>query len=167
MNVDRVEAIVRALLYEGYMLYPYRPSAVKNRKRFNFGALAPEAVSRAREGSEPWVMQTEILAQGSRLSTLEVRVRFLHLVSRDVGRLRAVTPELPDDPEFDLVESLQVEEQVFPAWQEAVEREVKIAERSLGELLSRPAHLSFFFPSTRDREPVRNSRNDVVGLPMS
>ena len=36
MNAALVDGIVKAVLYEGYMLYPYRPSAVKNRQRFNF-----------------------------------------------------------------------------------------------------------------------------------
>jgi len=31
MNSDLVDKIARAVLYEGYILYPYRPSALKNR----------------------------------------------------------------------------------------------------------------------------------------
>ena len=41
MNASAVEKIANAVLYEGYLLYPYRPSAVKNRQRFNFGVLYP------------------------------------------------------------------------------------------------------------------------------
>ena len=37
MNLERVDQIAKAVLYEGYMLYPYRPSSVKNRQRWNFG----------------------------------------------------------------------------------------------------------------------------------
>ena len=37
-----VESVVQALLYEGYMLYPYRPSSVKNRQRWTFGGVYPE-----------------------------------------------------------------------------------------------------------------------------
>jgi len=43
MNLEAVERLANAVLYEGYMLYPYRPSAVKNRRRFNFGVLVPPA----------------------------------------------------------------------------------------------------------------------------
>jgi len=39
MNDALVDGIVKAVLYEGYMLYPYRPSAAKNRQRFNFGVV--------------------------------------------------------------------------------------------------------------------------------
>ena len=42
MNAALVDGIVKAVLYEGYMLYPYRPS-VKNRQRWTFGGLYPRA----------------------------------------------------------------------------------------------------------------------------
>ena len=42
MSREDVAAVARTLLYEGYMLYPYRPSSVKNRQRFNFGVIYPE-----------------------------------------------------------------------------------------------------------------------------
>ena len=41
MNFDGVEKIAAAILYEGYILYPYRPTAIKNRQRWNFGTLYP------------------------------------------------------------------------------------------------------------------------------
>ena len=44
MNTKSVDAIANAVLYEGYMLYPYRPSSVKNRQRFNFGVLYPQVL---------------------------------------------------------------------------------------------------------------------------
>ena len=50
MNAALVDGIVKAVLYEGYMLYPYRPSAVKNRQRFNFGVVYPRAYSEAQGG---------------------------------------------------------------------------------------------------------------------
>jgi len=74
-DVDRVAA---ALLYEGYMLYPYRPSAVKNRRRFNFGIVSPSA------GEAP-VMQTEALVTAGDAVRVGVRARFLHLVDRVTG----------------------------------------------------------------------------------
>src|SRR5882762_3552021 len=86
MNLALVEKIANAVLYEGYILYPYRPSAVKNQQRWNFGALSPESYSRAQRGTEMWTMQTECLMQRGSLSSLEVKMRFLHLLTREVGR---------------------------------------------------------------------------------
>jgi hypothetical protein len=97
MNLRLVESIARAVLYEGYLLYPYRPSAIKNRQRFNFGVVYPQSYGLAH--NEPWSMQTECLAMGDAQTLVEARVRFLHLLSREKSSDRA-------------------------NWQEAVEREV-------------------------------------------
>ena len=86
MNEKLVDQIVNAVLYEGYILYPYRASAKKNRQRFTFGRVYPEAYSVAQNGAEPCMMQTECLVEG-RSPTLEVKVRFLHPMSREIGRL--------------------------------------------------------------------------------
>ncbi len=67
------------------MLYPYRPSSVKNQQRWNFGVLCPQSYSEAQNGSEAWTMQTECLVEGSSLTAIEIRVRFLQLVARSVG----------------------------------------------------------------------------------
>ena len=63
MNDDAVEKIANAVLYEGYMLYPYRPSAVKNQQRFNFGVLYPREYCEPQAGSDNWEMQTECLVR--------------------------------------------------------------------------------------------------------
>jgi cell division protein FtsL len=84
MNPTLVEKIADAVLYEGYILYPYRPSAVKNQQRWNFGALCPESYSVARRGTESWTMQTECLVCATQLTTLNLKVRFLHLLTREV-----------------------------------------------------------------------------------
>ena len=68
MNMDMVEKVANAVLYEGYMLYPYTASSVKNRQRWNFGVLSPPAY----DASE---MQTECLVVGD--ASVSARVRFL------------------------------------------------------------------------------------------
>ena len=45
MNAERVAAIASAVLYEGYVLYPYRASSQKNQLRWQFGVLAPPAAA--------------------------------------------------------------------------------------------------------------------------
>lgn len=82
MNIAAVEKIANAVLYEGYMLYPYRASAVKNRQRFNFGVLYPREYCELQGGSESWEMRTECLVTGNSRSTIEVKVRFLQLTAR-------------------------------------------------------------------------------------
>src|SRR5271163_1887720 len=90
LNLDRVEKIAEAVLYEGYMLYPYRASAVKNQQRWNFGVLCPRAYSEQQNGTEAWTMQTQCLLQGGPSTRLSVKVRFLQIVDRLIGE--AVNP---------------------------------------------------------------------------
>jgi hydrogenase maturation protease len=82
MNMDAVETIANAVLYEGYLLYPYRSSAVKNQRRFNFGVLYPPSYCEAQGGSDASEMKTECLLSGSTSSTIEVKVRFLQMIAR-------------------------------------------------------------------------------------
>jgi hydrogenase maturation protease len=77
-----VEQIANAVLYEGYLLYPYRASAVKNRQRWNFGVVYPRAYSIRQNGCDPCEMQTQCLATGGPLSSVEVKVRFLRMIDR-------------------------------------------------------------------------------------
>jgi hypothetical protein len=93
MNVDSVVKIANAVLYEGYLLYPYRASAVKNQQRFNFGVLYPCEHCELQQGSDAWQAQTECLVTGDASTRLEVKVRFLQLVGRE-DRQEGVEREL-------------------------------------------------------------------------
>jgi hydrogenase maturation protease len=75
-----VEQIADAILYEGYILYPYRASALKNGQRWNFGVLYPPAYASVQRGSDASTFQCECLARGGNLT---VTVRFVQLVTRD------------------------------------------------------------------------------------
>jgi hypothetical protein len=80
------ERVADAVLYEGYALYPYRPSAAKNQFRWQFGVLAPRSPD---DDGEPWFAQTECLIEGARSrttdSTLSVCVRCLRPGPADVA----------------------------------------------------------------------------------
>jgi hypothetical protein len=165
MNLDRVEKIAEAVLYEGYMLYPYRASAVKNQQRWNFGVLCPQSYSEAQNGSEAWAMQTECLLQGDVSVRLNVKIRFLQIVNRTVGRLTCPLHELPvgAEPEFEIVDRLEVGGQTFVSWQEAVERGVAIPPLHVA---AAPLHQSplFEFAAGRELEPLRNEDGLIEGV---
>jgi hypothetical protein len=91
MDLKIVESIANAVLYEGYLLYPYRPTAIKNRRRFNFGVVYPRDYGLAHD--ELSCAQTECLAVCNWRMALDVRVRFLHLTGRE-GRQEAVAREV-------------------------------------------------------------------------
>jgi hypothetical protein len=85
VNLELVEKIANAVLYEGYILYPYRPSATKNQQRWNFGGVYPRKFSEAQNGTDAWLMKTECLVAGDENTTVDIRVRFLQMVKREVG----------------------------------------------------------------------------------
>jgi hypothetical protein len=160
MNLAMVETIAKAVLYEGYLLYPYRPSAVKNQQRWNFGVVYPCSYSQTQTGSDRWMIETECLVEGKERSVLEVRVRFLQLVERSIGqRIEPLSGE-----HFQLVESLEVNGKLLHPWQEAVEREVTLPVRSLADLSSEPLVEPFTLPAEKHVEPLYDSSGQTVGI---
>ena len=112
MTPDPVRAIADAVLYEGYILWPYTRSALKNRQRWTFGGVYPRGHSEGRE-DDPWVMRTQCLLKGPDASELDVRVRFLQVVRRQLFER--------GDP----VEELTVGGERHLTWEEATERELQ------------------------------------------
>jgi hydrogenase maturation protease len=164
MNLDRVEKIAEAVLYEGYMLYPYRASAIKNQQRWNFGVLCPRSYSESQNGSEAWAMQTECLLQGDSSVRVDVKIRFLQIINRSVGRLTHPLRELPEgaEPEFEVVDRLEVSDQTFVPWQEAVEREAVVPPLHAAAAFHQP--LLFEFPAGRELEPLRDEGDLISGV---
>ena len=81
----RSRAIADAVLYEGYVLWPYRRSALKNQRRWTFGGVYPRGAQRARTPTTACAMRTQCLVEGDDRA-VDVRVRFLHVVERQVTR---------------------------------------------------------------------------------
>jgi hypothetical protein len=160
-----VDRLVSALLYEGYLLYPYRPS-VKNRQRWSFGGLYPPSYTAGRVGADASEMQTQCLATGSPETLLTVSVRFLHLVSRLVRELDTPLDDWPIDPATPVrfAESLRVGETTIHSLQEAIERIVAPGEMTLGDLAATPRRVEVGFGPGSEREPIREPGGAIVGL---
>ncbi len=71
VNAKLVEDIANAVLYEGYMLYPYRPSSVKNRQRWNFGVVYPKSYSEMQNGTDNWFHANGMPCNGKLLHGVE------------------------------------------------------------------------------------------------
>jgi hypothetical protein len=87
----RVRAVADAVLYEGYVLYPYRKSSAKNRVRWQFGVLAPKQwlagqgpldETSLAGSAESWFQQTECLVEAQPRAAITVRLRFLQVLAR-------------------------------------------------------------------------------------
>lgn len=117
MNFDSAEKIAAAILYEGYILYPYRPTAIKNRQRWNFGTLYPRVYAEAQRPQEPFRLVAECLAVADAEASLDVRISFLQLVpTQSADKLT--------DPSL--------------AWDEAVERTSEHAGLRINNLVTSP-----------------------------
>jgi hypothetical protein len=127
MSLDGVRRVADAVLYEGYILYPYRASAQKNRSRWQFGVLMPPAYAAA-DPSETPMVQAECVFEHSGEPAIDVVVRFLQ-----VQRRTATGPAGPG------------------VWDEAVEREIPAAAAGaalFGDGVTTP----FAVPGGEDRE---------------
>jgi hypothetical protein len=79
VNFDDARAVADAVLFEGYLLYPYRSSATKNQMRWQFGVLVPPGADTGDESEQ----RTEMLLEAGAGAVLHVCVRFLRLTTRD------------------------------------------------------------------------------------
>jgi hypothetical protein len=126
VNLDAVRRIADAVLYEGYILYPYRASSQKNRSRWQFGVVMAPGYA-AVDPSESSVTQSEWVLEHSGQPAVQVILRFLQVQRRST-------------------------EGVAGSWDEAVEREIEFT-FGPGELLGSDLAREFSVPGGEDREP--------------
>jgi hypothetical protein len=112
---DTLRTLARTVLYEGYLLWPYRRSAQKNRHRFTLGGIYPEtyavvASDRSRAAFDA------LLVDGP--PSVSITVRFLRLVHRQV--LVDGTP----------VDEAVVDDRRYVTWDEAIEEEASLTVES-------------------------------------
>ncbi|MFE7415845.1 hypothetical protein [Rhodococcus sp. NPDC057529] len=118
-SLQRVRAVADAVLYEGYLLYPYRASSSKNQSRWQFGVLGPPGAAESGVGEEPRLScQTLMRPRPGGRPGVAVTVRFLQLQVREV--------ENAAGSGFEPVGELTVAGRSWLSWDEAVEREIDL-----------------------------------------
>jgi hypothetical protein len=110
--MDEIRKLADAVLYEGYILWPYRRSALKNQKRWTFGGVFP-AFHSAEHPDDRAETQAQCLLEHAGRPRVEICVRFLHVVERRIAR----------NGEF--VDELTVGDTRYVSWDEAIEREIR------------------------------------------
>ncbi|MFJ1705627.1 hypothetical protein [Kitasatospora sp. NPDC088346] len=136
--------IADAVLFEGYVLYPYRASAAKNRLRWQFGVLVPPAWEEI-GGEHSW-QRTELLMEPRTGARLTVELRFLHAVRRTVQELRP-------DGSTPTVASLELPDRVLVPWDEGAEERVRLS-FPVAELLGDGVTVPFNRPAATETELV-------------
>ncbi len=110
--MEELRKLADAVLYEGYLLWPYRRSALKNQRRWTWGGVFPPR-HREVHPDDRSAIQAECLVEAEAAPAVDVRVRFLHVVARTLVD-SAGTP----------VTELEAGGKRYLAWDEAMEREV-------------------------------------------
>lgn len=113
--MDQLRRIEDAVLYEGYVLWPYRRTALKNAQRWTFGVVYPPSFAAASAEGYRSSVRARCLLEGQAGTEVEVTVRFLHLVHRQVERRRTSGLEPVDE--------LVAAGRRYLTWSEATERE--------------------------------------------
>ncbi len=120
---DRARAVADAVLYEGYLLYPYRGTSTKNQSRWQFGVLGPRGAAEAGLGEDDNI-SADFLVDGARALTLVVR--FLQLQRRRTERAVG-------DGDFAPVGELRTAGGSWLTWDEAVECEISFGPLAFGD----------------------------------
>ncbi|MFD0408965.1 hypothetical protein [Kitasatospora sp. NPDC127116] len=126
--------VADAVLLEGYVLYPYRASAAKNRLRWQFGVLVPPEYTAV--GGEHSHQRTECVMEARGGDLLAVELRFLRVQRRTVERATAAG--------FESVERLELADRDLVEWDEGAEERVELlvpVEEVDGEGVQRPFRL--------------------------
>ncbi|MGN6336228.1 hypothetical protein [Mycobacterium sp.] len=120
---DRARAVADAVLYEGYLLYPYRGTSSKNQSRWQFGVLGPPEAAESGLGEDD-TLSADFLVDDARALTLVVR--FLQLQHRRAERATG-------GGDFEPVDELRTPAGSWLTWDEAVECEISFGPLAFGD----------------------------------
>jgi hypothetical protein len=147
---DRVRAIADAVLYEGYLLYPYRATSGQNQSRWQFGVLGPDGAA-ARGIGEDDTMSAQVLIDPGPDAALTVVVRCLQLQRRIAERATG------GGGGYERVDQLTAGTQSWLTWDEAVECELSFGPFTEPDV--QPSRtLPFVVAGGCDVEPVDGGR---------
>jgi hypothetical protein len=148
--------VADTVLYEGYVLYPYRASAQKNQLRWQFGVLAPRSYA-VSSGAERWSMRSEVIVDPGERPRLTVRIRCLQI------QHRSVEGTADGGVSYSAVDSLDLDGTTVVPWDEATDREIDIDVLDLLPVADAVSEHSFILPAGDEIEVLRNHRGDIVG----
>ena len=123
-TMTRARQVADAVLYEGYLLYPYRASSPKNQVRWQFGMLGPAGAAEAGAGEET-SMSAEVVVEARPGATVDAYVRFLQVQSRVVQRRTS--------DGWEPVDELLVDGTRWIPFHEAVAREIPLLDLNVDD----------------------------------
>jgi hypothetical protein len=154
-HLDHARRVADAILYEGYLLYPYHQAAQKNQVRFQFGVLMPRGYE-AVDPHEASSSQTECLLECPDSAEISILARFLHLQRRTVQTASPGSTEMHD------VSSLCIDGSEYTAWDEAVEREQRLT-TTVSSLLAGDQAANLHVGAGETVEDLLDARGQLAG----
>lgn len=136
--------VADAVLYEGYVLYPYRASATKNQLRWQFGVLAPPAAV-AGDPAERSHVEAQVVVDGDDDAELTVVLRCLQVRHRR-------TEQRDRRGRFVPVPDVTVDGATVATWDEGVEHDLVVGPVRLGALARTPRLVPVHLAAGRDVE---------------
>ncbi|MEO7294341.1 MAG: hypothetical protein ABIW34_14630 [Ginsengibacter sp.] len=140
-----LEELTRTLLYEGYSLFPYHRSAIKNQKPVPFGVIYPKDYNTYNQHSHA-AMQSECIVTGGDDLSINIIVRFLHLIKTEVLKQNNEKENEVDD--------------VVAGWQ-TIEREINSGNLLITELIKNRKEFPIRFDKMNEDRYVYDDSDNV------
>lgn len=173
MSLAAARAVADAVLWEGYLLYPYRASSSKNQVRWQFGIVGPPGAAESGDGEES-SMRTECLLQIHQPEAAEIHLqaRFLQVQVRSIERAVCSEPKtstgatsFTEPTRFEPVDELTVGPATWIRWHEAIEGVVEVESVSVNGSASEATEQVFpvRIPAGEDVELLTDDDGRMVG----
>jgi hypothetical protein len=153
-HLEQARRVADAILYEGYLLYPYHQAAQKNQVRFQFGVLMPAGYDVV-DPTEASACQTECLVECPDDARVQVLVRFLHLQRRSAYGPSEGAGDRPEDV-------VQVDGSEYTSFDEATECEQR-ADAVVADLLGADAAVEFHLAAGEATEQLTDASGRTAG----
>ena len=150
-----LENLTSTLLYEGYSLYPYYRSAVKNQKPIPFGVVFPKQYNEHNEHAHS-IMQTECIVQEND-ALINIQVRFLHLIT-----IKIFEAENKNKESFQPVYSLNVNNKYYQYGWQTIERKIDAGALLISDLIEEKT-IRFHFDKSEEEEIIDDEHNNIAG----
>jgi hypothetical protein len=154
---DRARAIADAVLYEGYLLYPYRATSSKNQSRWQFGVVGPPGAADAGLGEDDSLSAQFLIDGDSELGRAKRREIQLTLVVRFLQLQHRRAERDAGGGAFEPVDELTSGLQSWVTWDEAVECELSFGPFNIADL-EQPRTLPVAVAAGKGTEDVDGGR---------
>ena len=164
LNAESIlENLTRTLLYEGYALYPYHRSAIKNQKPVPFGGVFPGDYNAYNEHAHS-TMQTQCMVKGREDLLINIDVRFLHLKKIELFEHVIQKENTYDD--FVPVYNLSINENLYQSGWQTIERRLSTGHLTISGLMKKKVIL-IEFDSIYDSKNLIDQNGEVTAKQIS